>query len=604
MTAAPATPDPAPRESPPALLEYASAALSRDPWRPILFRPSRRTILLALLTAAAFTWLALRHHPWRRAAVIPADYVRHPLFTPDNRLLVLDTRHGARVYDPATGGVVRTVLPAIDAGTYRYFVMARGEQILALPHIDPLAVLYDVGSGRIVRRLPNPDPVGSMLVAVAPDVPRFVTTDHARKNNSAASPVTSDAHWWDLTGAKPMYRVPLPVGLPVEFSPDGRYLLHRHHTHSDGYALMDAATLRGGVEIALPHGVAQLQEGFAGPEHFWTMTATPANNPPGMRYRLDAYAAPTGRRMGTIDYGPRPRGTSGPIAVAVSSDATRVAALELQPAGPGVRLNQHSLVVRELAGGAVLYDQPCDVPVPARFFPDNRRLVAGHRDTPEPAVIDPRHARPLAVLPMGGVDYGGAGPVVSPDGETVAVPAGEGDRELALFRRAGWDCPESPRGALAFPHLWLTAALFTGTTLSLAADARRARPPAVSHPPPAGVVIGLMAVALPLSVYFVLSAAVSRLPPLPVAVVLLILAVGLVTHGRFWRVAALSVIAATLPVLVYAAYRVHRAGLDAAARLEVLDRYYDVPHLPVFLVMCGLAAVAGAGVFLLARRRA
>src|SRR4029079_18280749 len=44
----------------PSLLEYATP-LARDPWRPILFKPSRRSILLALLTATAITWPAPRH---------------------------------------------------------------------------------------------------------------------------------------------------------------------------------------------------------------------------------------------------------------------------------------------------------------------------------------------------------------------------------------------------------------------------------------------------------------------------------------------------------------------------------------------------------------
>src|SRR5438132_920592 len=83
-----------------------------------------------------------RHQPWRLVATIPADYHLTPLFTPDNQILAFHTQSGVRLYDPASGQLLRTVLPSINTGDYRYFVLKDGEQILALPWTDRTALLY------------------------------------------------------------------------------------------------------------------------------------------------------------------------------------------------------------------------------------------------------------------------------------------------------------------------------------------------------------------------------------------------------------------------------------------------------------------------------
>ncbi|SRR5258706_15413059 len=59
----------------PELLEYANPRGLKSRWGPILFRPSRRSILLILLTLASAAWLALRHEPWRLLCEIPAGVI-------------------------------------------------------------------------------------------------------------------------------------------------------------------------------------------------------------------------------------------------------------------------------------------------------------------------------------------------------------------------------------------------------------------------------------------------------------------------------------------------------------------------------------------------
>src|SRR5262245_57954682 len=125
----------------PALLEYASPR-TRQPWRPILFRLSRRTIVMMLLTAAAIGWLALRHDPGRKVATIPVDYKDDPsdsqvlnaTFTPEGHVLLFDTKLGVNRYDPATGKLIHKVLPNLDVGRYVYYGIGAGKYVLAIPH--------------------------------------------------------------------------------------------------------------------------------------------------------------------------------------------------------------------------------------------------------------------------------------------------------------------------------------------------------------------------------------------------------------------------------------------------------------------------------------
>ena len=58
-------------------------------------------------------------------------------------------------------------------------------------------------------------------------------------------------------------------------------------------------------------------------------------------------------------------------------------------------------------------------------------------------------------------EFGGA---LSPDGQTIVASTGQWNSALALYRRAGLDCPESHLGALAFPQTWLTGVLFIAGT--------------------------------------------------------------------------------------------------------------------------------------------
>ena len=132
------------------LLEYASPREGQsDPWRPLFFKPSLRSRVFVLLFAAAITWLALRHDPWRMTATIPADYSAGNPFTADNRLLALDTHRGVNLYDPATGRLLRNVFPSLDTANFRYTVVNHGTQIIGLPLLPTGRItLLDVATGR------------------------------------------------------------------------------------------------------------------------------------------------------------------------------------------------------------------------------------------------------------------------------------------------------------------------------------------------------------------------------------------------------------------------------------------------------------------------
>lgn len=575
----------------PSLLEYATP-LGRDPWRPILFKPSRRSVLLALLTAASITWLALRHDPWRLFATIPSDYHLKPLFTADNRILAFDTRFGVNLYDPATGQKLRNVLPNLDTGTYRYFVLKNGEQILALPHIDRTALLYDVNSGRVIDRLPNPDGLGSTLVAIAPDAPRIVSSWQTRPSASPRSAYAAGSlRWWDLA-QKPR---PEPVEIPIagdilRFSSDSRRLLIRTRNGPLCYRLFDTEKLRLSTPFlffAVP--TPWVTEGLSD-HYFWAVVPRPK-----APWELHLYDLETINPIRIRNL----QGITNPSGVIVDSALSDDADLLATSVDVGVN---HMLQVHDTITGKSILDRQTRFSSPTVFFPDSHRLLACDADKGQLAIVDPQRSRPLAILTTPPLDRVVPAPTISPDGQTIVSRGDPHGLTLGIYRPAGWECPESPHGALAFPHTWLTAALLTLLTLSLATDARRARTGAATRPPSSLLTTILLLFALPLTVHFTLEACLGHrtLSPAPL---LLLAAIGLMTHSRFWRLATLVLLSGLFPLLIYSAHRVIQLGLKDNYRFQFLDRFHDIPHLVPFLALCGFTALTAWAIYLLARPR-
>jgi hypothetical protein len=197
---------------------------------------------------------------------------------------------------------------------------------------------------------------------------------------------------------------------------------------------------------------------------------------------------------------------------------------------------------------------------------------------------------------------------VSPDGRTIITAFSTANRGVAsappleVFRPAGCDCPESRFGALVFPHTWLTAALLAAVTFSLLGDARRARTAAARRVSP-WLIAGLVSVALPLTAHALVVACLGRAVRTP-APLLLITAIGLATHARAWRVTALLLLCALLPLLAYEAHHLRTLSLLAQTPYRLLDRSYEIPHRIPFATAVTLAVMTVGGIYLLIRPRA
>jgi hypothetical protein len=227
------------------------------------------------------------------------------------------------------------------------------------------------------------------------------------------------------------------------------------------------------------------------------------------------------------------------------------------------------------------------------FFPNGSLLAAG----PEPhtlAIYANPSLRPLALLGERVRDF--VQLAVSPDGSHIAV------RQLGsilFYRETGPDCPESPLGALGFPHLWLFIALATAAAFSLRYDALRSS----SNPTVriARIALILFLIALPRTLHFLAASCIGEnlLTPAPI---LLLAAIGLATGVRFWRLATLITLAIALPVELYSLHLLHNAGLSQRTPTLLFDRTYSIPNSLAFGLLAMITILIPLALYLLTRR--
>jgi hypothetical protein len=213
-----------------ATLDYANARVDREPWGPILFRPSRRSVTLPSIAALAATWLAFRHAPWQLASEL--DRPAFARFSPGGRLVAAgatDTRQ-LRLYDAANG---RALHPLAPSGPDR----CRGFVDHERRFLDLTAVrarLLDVDTGRLLTELPNPPAVRYRPLAIDPRSPRVITRDADDATDNNFDREVAPQRLWALTAAdgvtpaaepdRPDRLVPRPLPAAA-FSPDGRRIV-------------------------------------------------------------------------------------------------------------------------------------------------------------------------------------------------------------------------------------------------------------------------------------------------------------------------------------------------------------------------------------------
>jgi hypothetical protein len=564
----------------------------------VLFGPSWVTLILFLLSCATFAWLALRHQPWHIAAILPCDYVDSPhrrfeiyaTFTPDG-LLLFDSTHGACLYDPATGSLLRTILPTIDRERYHYYAFTGSRHILAFPNENagsgaPAARLFDF-EGKQVARFPNLGRNDNQVV-ISPVSPTVLYRDrrHVRLPLIAR----------DLTGASKevrLYRPDVPHSdwrlEDARISPDGTRALVTHWAFPGGpTSHLHVFDLRTGETLAESLRTIDFSEpgadhGFLSPDEIWIATGIR-----GRKATVEVCAVDgSGLRHVTISGGNMIRD------VVVSDDGMLVASSDLRLPGAVIE-------IRDTHTGNILATRPTFMAITS-FFPRSHRFLAGHPSARQLVVADPYHDQPLAVLPGEPSFAFFPHSVISPDGRTVVACIDPNRRKLAIYSKTGPDCPESHLGALALPHVWLLSILLTATVGTAARDARRAKVD-TSLPPPSFVPNALILLSLLPTLHFLLAAALGRwtLNPAPA---ILLAAIGLLTHSRFWRLGCLVILAVTVGWCLYLLNTLRLAGIAGSSSWLVLDREYPIPRV---LPTTGLALtilVCMTALYLLIRRR-
>jgi hypothetical protein len=541
--------------------------------------------------------LTLRHDPWRAGAFVACDATPTDAdpFTADGSLLVFDAARGATLHDPATGRPVDTVLPRLDLGMYTYRALHGGARVVARPLIagDPVRV-YDTSSGREIAGLHGPRAPAPQLWVESPDATRLVTPGFGRLDRIALDGDATSWLLWELLPARANgTRAPLralPNAASFKFSRDGSRLLMLAPGMTE-WILVDAHT-----------GDVLRRETAAGPVRaiafnrtnlFYVWHGRPAESG-NANDRVDVYSAATGERLRGFDRPPRMNRTA-ELGSDLSDDG-RHFAYGHPIAGPNV--NVAGLVVADATDGRTLYTADrFRVAASPQFLPDSPRYLAVDADAQRWAIYGVTDARPLAFIPIANRPWYKRWSF-SPDGRTIASHETGG---FQLFRPAGWDCPESTLGVLAFPQTWLVVLSLAACAASLARDARRARTGAAQRQPPPALTVGLLVVAATLTAHFAVTAALGRwtLTPAPL---LLVAGLGSMTHSRAWRGLTLCLLAATLPWTLYLLHGVNRAGLAGRTTYPLFDRHYAVPHAAAFIALAAAAALCALGIYLLCRR--
>ncbi|HUR53978.1 MAG TPA: hypothetical protein VMZ71_07595, partial [Gemmataceae bacterium] len=534
----------------PTPLDYASTPRTRAPPGPLLVKPPRRALRLALLTAATAAWLAARHHPWTRTASLvltsPAWNVPSLRFTPDGNLLAYD-RSAAHVRNPATGQLLRTFDVAGDPEG-RVFPTPDGSAVLTRSR--GVLTLHDARSGS-----------APLTVAMrATESVDFLAADNAGRRfitHRADHPATLDyfrtaaVTLWDLDAprASPGELIPIATvpGWWAAISPDGRRVAISTHPSAGtpSTAVFDFAS-----RVASFKAPAREVDHFSADSRRLTLREDSDGKGSRTARVVDAL---TGRELTT------------PIPIHASrwstaSDDSRSASLDVffQSFGPSRPLRVRPLV----APGPP--DPPAETTAlvtttPGRgqllFFPDDRRLFAPGPDPYSMAIYDTPSLRALAVFR----DYPHRiiRAAAAPGSKHLAIADFEGT--TTVYQPTGPDCPESPIGALAFPHLWLLALLTTALALTHRRDARRA----AHHLPPttAMLSLALLFLALPRTRHCLIGLCIGEriLTPAPI---LLLASIALATGHNLHRLATLILLAATLPLELYCLHRLRQLGLD------------------------------------------
>jgi hypothetical protein len=550
-------------------IDYASAGVLREPWGPVGFKWSVRSMILVALVLAAGVWLRLRHLPYTAVTVLPVA----PFFMgfhDDGHLVTADPQAGVRVWDVWTGKVVEN--PVLGTGVYgdprvywanpRYFwdekallVVKKGGSIQQVrPGREPM--IRKLPGSRLALTIQDASASAARLVGSENGHPIDILSTEELETGTVNGPVRFQA-----TGAA-----------QVSLSRDGGTRLFLDNGDVRDFSTMELVTSF--PRVSLPVCAHEKYDVTLSVDH------------PSWRVYLRDYAT------GAVWH-----------SVQVHFNTNHYVSFRLSPDGQTLAVASGTDGIRP--GQTRLYDMPSermggyyerdwgDI----QFLANSKDFLCFDPPSAAYALFRVGSAQPLARLPNL-ESSGECPPVVSPNGRWMACGGPQVRLGTTILKRTGWDCLPSPVGMLVFPQTWLLALAVVGAAWSLRRDARRV---AVAN---AGgrssrylrwggrLISGSVFVVLVmLTVQALLVVGLGRRPLMTAAPVLLIGWIGLGTGSRFWRVAAMVICAGALAWCLWCFLGEWRLGFgwSGSERVELLDR---VTMWPRWIGMSGLAVGA------------
>jgi hypothetical protein len=598
-----------------AVLSYASAPTGRARWGPVWFWPSRRSLILALLAVGAFAWLALRHEPWTHVRSFDADEANRPGFTADGLFLTFEGARGANLWEPATGRHVRTVVPRLAAGRETPYATESGRGVLVIPQNGMPAAYYDARPGASASQptiLPNPIGWGATIERVSPGTPYVITQTYQFPGPKFEPYGGETLYLWELSAGSPPKVRSLPYPLRVKLSADGSRLIQWRDRPKCSVVLVEAPSLRVVWEKQFP-GMRIRDAGFAveGGEDVFAVIVQPLEAPAAGAVRKDIIevrSSKTGELRHRIDVPAAPAYAVGEPTWYTLSGGGRTLALvgSPRPGAGGLPLST-SVEFWDVASGRKIGVRYVWREGAFGFRGPDDRYFSYEPASGSVAQYDPRYASPVARLRWPGRAPAWGYGTRSADGRAVfcmaMVRSGSGVRFVVeLYRKTGWDCAESPLGVIAMPPAWGSTLAFVALCVSLHGDARR-RAVGVAPRLFAPISLIVLLAALPRALHLLLVAATQNRLLLTPALLLVGCAIGLGTGGRFWRVVMMAMLAGQLSLSVYCLYRVKVLGVRGSSPIEILDRNWVLPHLPVAVVLGLATLLIPFLIYALARKR-
>ncbi len=572
----------------PDVIPYARGEKGR--WGPIVFWPSRISLVLLGLSVLAGIYLRRNHDPWRlirscaRAEAAstawvpfsppapPADYF---VLATGGRLVVLDASKNLTIRDARTGTIEHDLgaslgpFPTVEGGPHPTGLLdADRTHVLFRPSDAKHVVrLINVLTGQCDRSIELPE-TSAEILDFSQDEQCVIA--ERKKSDNASKPWEWPTQVWRRTG-QDAYTMRIATFLHKGrserwLSPKGNVLYgiwYGYDTESCRGYLTDTLT-----ETAWPRGI-----GFFYPPNIFALNGEDEISESQFD-DLMSWSAATDSLRWQLN---RPQIYHN---LTVSPDTRSIAATHGN--GPW------ELAVIDAASGHARATRG-DISTAMRpsFFLDGRRLLAPGPALKSLAVYDAKSLMLVASFEVSGDVH----EMDVADGQFLTATVGtDQQRTLLVFEHVG---RESRFGVLGMPPCWLLVASVITLFASLCRDARRMA--GCSSPMHAfGKTIrhALFCMSAVLTTHTLVAACIGHLRyiELGVAAAYLLCTLGLFMQAKLWQLATLLFSAASLPFLIVLLRREFPNLIHPRmATCTLLDRAYTLPSsVSAMLLLCGI----------------